>query len=60
LGKQTAAKLPAALLEGIIAEQPELAENLGVADAAGWVTMARGMLADFPARRYVFAVARKR
>lgn len=49
-----------ALVEGIIAAEPELAEEMGRPAAAGYVVMARGMLADFPTRRYVFGVARKR
>ena len=49
-----------ALLEGIIASEPELAEEMEAAVAAGFVAMARGVLADLPVRRYVFVVARRR
>jgi SAM-dependent methyltransferase len=48
------------LLEGIIAVQAQLAEEIGAAGAAGWVAMARGGLADLSVRRYVFGVAGKR
>lgn len=49
-----------ALVEGIIAAETELAEETGTAAAAGYVAMARGVLADLPVRRYVFLVARRR
>jgi SAM-dependent methyltransferase len=48
------------LLEGIIASEPELAEEMEAALAAGFVAMARGALADLPVRRYVCVVARRR
>jgi SAM-dependent methyltransferase len=49
-----------ALLEGIIVSEPELAEEMEAAVAAGFVAMARGALADLPVRRYVCVVARRR
>jgi SAM-dependent methyltransferase len=49
-----------ALLEGIIASEPALAEEMEAAVAAGFVAMARGALADLPVRRYVCVVARRR
>jgi SAM-dependent methyltransferase len=48
------------LVEGIIASEPALAEEMEPAVAAGFVAMARGVLADLPERRYVFVVARRR
>ena len=48
-----------ALVEGIIAAEAELIEELGAPAAAGFVAMARGVLADLPVRRYVVVVARK-
>ena len=47
------------LLEGIIASEPALAEEMEAASAAGFVAMARGALADLPVRRYVCVVARR-
>ena len=49
-----------ALTEGIIAAETEMANDMGVAAAAGYAAMARGVLADMPVRRYVIVVARKR
>jgi hypothetical protein len=49
-----------ALMEGIIAAEHELVEELGLTAAAEYVAMARGALADLPVRRYVFGVARRR
>jgi hypothetical protein len=49
-----------ALVEGIIAAETQLAEEVGSAAAAGLVAMARGVLAELPVRRYVFVVARRR
>jgi ubiquinone/menaquinone biosynthesis C-methylase UbiE len=49
-----------ALVEGIIAAETQLAEETGSAAAAGLVAMARGVLAELPARRYVFVVAQRR
>lgn len=49
-----------ALIEGIIASESELAEEIEAAVAASYVAMARGALADMPVRRYVFVVARRR
>jgi len=49
-----------ALLEGIIASESELANEIEAAVAASYVAMARGALADMPMRRYVFMVARRR
>jgi SAM-dependent methyltransferase len=48
-----------ALLEGIIASESELAEEMEAAVAAGFVAMARGALADLLVRRYVCVVARR-
>jgi hypothetical protein len=47
------------LVEGIIAAEGELGEELGPAVASGYVAMARGVLADLPVRRYVSVVARR-
>jgi ubiquinone/menaquinone biosynthesis C-methylase UbiE len=49
-----------ALLEGIIASESKLAEEMEATVAASYVAMARGSLADMPVRRYVFVVARRR
>lgn len=49
-----------ALVEGIVAAEAELADEIGVAAAARYSAMARGCLADLPVRRYVFVVARRR
>ena len=48
-----------ALVEGIIASEPELTKDVGTASAAGLLAMARGVLSDLHERRYVFGVARK-
>lgn len=49
-----------ALVEGILASETELVEEIGAAAATGLVGMARGVLADLSLRRYVFVVASKR
>lgn len=49
-----------ALLEGIIASESKLAEEMEAPVAASRVAMARGALAEMPVRRYVFVVARRR
>jgi 2-polyprenyl-3-methyl-5-hydroxy-6-metoxy-1,4-benzoquinol methylase len=49
-----------ALAEGLIAAETELADEFGMATAARYLAVARGMLADLPVRRYVFVLARRR
>jgi ubiquinone/menaquinone biosynthesis C-methylase UbiE len=49
----------AALAEGLIAAQAEMSKEMEPATAAGLAAMARGVLADMSARRYVCVVARK-
>jgi ubiquinone/menaquinone biosynthesis C-methylase UbiE len=48
-----------ALVAGIIAAETELAAEIGAAAAAGYVAMARGVLADLSLRRYVFVIAQR-
>jgi ubiquinone/menaquinone biosynthesis C-methylase UbiE len=48
-----------ALAEGLIAAEVALAKETDEANAAGFAAMARGVLADMPARRYVCAIATK-
>jgi len=50
----------AALAEGLIAAQAEMSKEMEPATAAGLAAMARGVLADMPARQYVCVVARWR
>ena len=49
-----------ALAEGLIAAETDLSEEMEPSNAAGFAAMGRGFLADLPARRYIWVVARKR
>jgi ubiquinone/menaquinone biosynthesis C-methylase UbiE len=48
-----------ALAEGLIAAETEMSKEMEAATAAGYAAMARGVLADMPARRYIQVVAQK-
>jgi 2-polyprenyl-3-methyl-5-hydroxy-6-metoxy-1,4-benzoquinol methylase len=48
-----------ALVEGIIAGEPELASDIGPEAAARFAAMARGVLSELDTRRYVFGVVVK-
>ena len=49
-----------ALAEGLIAAEAALGKEMDPANAAGFVAMARGVLADMPVRRYVSVIATKK
>jgi SAM-dependent methyltransferase len=49
-----------ALAEGLIAAETALGKEMEPANAAGFAAMARGVLADMPARRYVSVIATKK
>ena len=49
-----------ALAKGLVAAEPEMSREMDPKNAGALATMARGVLADMAARRYVRVVARKR
>ena len=49
-----------ALAEGLVATEPEMSREMDPKNAGALATMARGILADMAARRYIHVVAQKR